>query len=411
MLRVSMAWMMLLSLWLTDVACINDMNDAAIPVAHTFRLYQWQEWCCYPCGSLLLRVAMTWMMLLSPGLTHVACINGMNDAAIPVAHWCCVYQWHEWCCYPCGSHILLVSMTWMMLLSLWLTHVACINDMNDAAIHGLTYVACNNDMHDATISGLIHVACINDMNDAAIHGAHSCCFYQWHEWCCYLCGSLMLLVSMTWMMLLSLGLTRVACINDMNDAAIPGAHSCCVYQLLEWCCYPWGSLILLVSMTCMMLLSPGLTHVGCINDMNDAAIPGVHSCCLYQWHEWCCYPRGSHMLLVLMAWMMLLSPELTHVACINDTNDAAIPEGSFLLHYHWQECCYSSYGSLISTEDGRGGQTFFYHPRYAKQHKKADVLPKRWCCELSDNCQLFYHVRPMDKCYGYTPLYIGQCLR
>ncbi|KAK2162840.1 hypothetical protein NP493_1501g01086 [Ridgeia piscesae] len=72
-----------------------------------------------------------------------------------------------------------------------------------------------------------------------------------------------------------------------------------------------------------------------------------------------------------------------------------------------QECCYTEFGSLISTEDGRGGQAFFYHPRFERLHEKYDVLPKQWCCEFSDNCEYFYRVRPMDHCSGYTPLIIG----
>ena len=73
-----------------------------------------------------------------------------------------------------------------------------------------------------------------------------------------------------------------------------------------------------------------------------------------------------------------------------------------------QECCYTPYGALIGTEDGRGGQTFFYHPRYGRLHEKYDVLPKQWCCSFTDNCDYFYHVRPIDYCWGYTPLFIGQ---
>ncbi|KAK2175059.1 hypothetical protein NP493_751g01026 [Ridgeia piscesae] len=72
-----------------------------------------------------------------------------------------------------------------------------------------------------------------------------------------------------------------------------------------------------------------------------------------------------------------------------------------------QECCYTEFGSLISTEDGRGGQTFFYHPRFERLHEKYDVQPKQWCCEFSDNCDFFYFVRPMDHCSGYMPLTIG----
>ncbi|KAK2173006.1 hypothetical protein NP493_911g00016 [Ridgeia piscesae] len=72
-----------------------------------------------------------------------------------------------------------------------------------------------------------------------------------------------------------------------------------------------------------------------------------------------------------------------------------------------QECCYSPSGSLITTEAGRGVQTFFYHPHSSTLHHKYDVLPKQWCCYLTDNCDLFYEVRPMDRCNGYTPLHTG----
>ncbi|KAK2190867.1 hypothetical protein NP493_66g06051 [Ridgeia piscesae] len=72
-----------------------------------------------------------------------------------------------------------------------------------------------------------------------------------------------------------------------------------------------------------------------------------------------------------------------------------------------QECCYTSSGSLISTFDGRGGQLFLYHPRWKKLHERSDVKPKKWCCQLSDNCKYFYRIRPLDRCLGYTPLSIG----
>ncbi|KAK2190863.1 hypothetical protein NP493_66g06040 [Ridgeia piscesae] len=72
-----------------------------------------------------------------------------------------------------------------------------------------------------------------------------------------------------------------------------------------------------------------------------------------------------------------------------------------------QECCYNPLGSLISTVDGTGGQMFLYHPRWRKLHERSDVRPKKWCCQLSDNCEYFYRVRPMDRCLGYSPLAIG----
>ncbi|KAI0231036.1 Mucin-like protein, partial [Lamellibrachia satsuma] len=72
-----------------------------------------------------------------------------------------------------------------------------------------------------------------------------------------------------------------------------------------------------------------------------------------------------------------------------------------------QECCYTPSGSLINTKDGRGGQLFFFHPHFEKQHEKYDVLPKQWCCQFTDNCDYFYRVRPMDNYLGYTPLFLG----
>ncbi|KAI0233186.1 Mucin-like protein [Lamellibrachia satsuma] len=72
-----------------------------------------------------------------------------------------------------------------------------------------------------------------------------------------------------------------------------------------------------------------------------------------------------------------------------------------------QECCYTPSGSLITTEDGRGGQTLLFHPRQWRLHEKYDVLPKQWCCQFTDNCEYFYRVRPMDQCRGYTPLFLG----
>ena len=75
-----------------------------------------------------------------------------------------------------------------------------------------------------------------------------------------------------------------------------------------------------------------------------------------------------------------------------------------------QECCYTRWGSLVNSHDGRGGHTFYFHPRWQKQHFKYDVEPKHWCCDFSDNCELFYSVRPTDYCYGYMPLFIGTLL-
>ncbi|KAI0230808.1 hypothetical protein LSAT2_018833 [Lamellibrachia satsuma] len=71
-----------------------------------------------------------------------------------------------------------------------------------------------------------------------------------------------------------------------------------------------------------------------------------------------------------------------------------------------QQCCYE-YGSLIGRRDGTGGQTFFLHPRYGRAHVDADVKPKDWCCDKSDNCDIFYEARPLDTCWGYVPPFLA----
>ncbi|KAI0212706.1 Mucin-like protein [Lamellibrachia satsuma] len=47
---------------------------------------------------------------------------------------------------------------------------------------------------------------------------------------------------------------------------------------------------------------------------------------------------------------------------------------------------------------------FLYHPRWQRLHEKADVTPKKWCCQLTDNCEYFYRVRPMDRCWNNHPI-------
>ena len=76
-----------------------------------------------------------------------------------------------------------------------------------------------------------------------------------------------------------------------------------------------------------------------------------------------------------------------------------------------QLCCYSAIGSLITTEDGLGGQASFYHPKYTQQYETNDRQPKRWCCQLTDNCHLFYSVRQIDRCQGYTPPTLGEFMQ
>ncbi|CAH1788959.1 unnamed protein product [Owenia fusiformis] len=77
-----------------------------------------------------------------------------------------------------------------------------------------------------------------------------------------------------------------------------------------------------------------------------------------------------------------------------------------------QSCCYNndwwtnwwSWGTLLT--DARYGAGHFerYHNRfYSRQHKDEDTLPRYYCCEASDNCQLFTELRPVDTCQAYVP--------
>ncbi|KAK2160812.1 hypothetical protein NP493_1626g00009 [Ridgeia piscesae] len=72
-----------------------------------------------------------------------------------------------------------------------------------------------------------------------------------------------------------------------------------------------------------------------------------------------------------------------------------------------QECCYNYWDSLITTTDGRGSHVSLYHPRWWWLHEMFDVLPKQWCCQFSDNCNLFTYLRPIDYCWGYIPPFLG----
>ena len=76
--------------------------------------------------------------------------------------------------------------------------------------------------------------------------------------------------------------------------------------------------------------------------------------------------------------------------------------------YNQQECCYNYGGSLITTTDGRGSHVSLVHRNWPVEHEVYDVQPKEWCCELSDNCEYFSFLRPVDYCWGYMPPFIGQ---
>ena len=142
--------------------------------------------------------------------------------------------------------------------------------------------------------------------------------------------------------------------------------------------------------------------------------------CLYYWLRWWCSCRRCFIGSLSVCIVVAVNNDaiassaysaavvvLRNIIVLTVSNYRVVSDCLCLSCVH-QECCYTPYGALIGTEDGRGGQTFFYHPRYRRLHEKYDVLPKQWCCLFTDNCERFYHVRPIDYCWGYTPLFIGQ---
>jgi len=68
----------------------------------------------------------------------------------------------------------------------------------------------------------------------------------------------------------------------------------------------------------------------------------------------------------------------------------------------FQQCCYGYWGQLLTTPSFEAGSALLYNPRfYWSLHYQYDVQPKEWCCLYSDNCNLYYRVRPLDRCFGY----------
>lgn len=90
-----------------------------------------------------------------------------------------------------------------------------------------------------------------------------------------------------------------------------------------------------------------------------------------------------------------------------------------------QRCCYNNFGTASfnsrSPQENRGfldtlrryqaGSLLQYNPFvYRSLYNDNDVLPKRWCCIDTNNCQLFYEFRPLDTCVGYRLPFFGKTL-
>jgi len=75
----------------------------------------------------------------------------------------------------------------------------------------------------------------------------------------------------------------------------------------------------------------------------------------------------------------------------------------------FQTCCYGRFEELITYPSYEAGSTFMYDPwMYPSLHYEYDLKPKQWCCLFSDNCHLYYQVRPLDRCVGYVFPWFGQ---
>jgi len=75
----------------------------------------------------------------------------------------------------------------------------------------------------------------------------------------------------------------------------------------------------------------------------------------------------------------------------------------------FQQCCYGWMGELLTFPSYQAGSALLYNPRfYYSLHLQYDQEPKQWCCLYSDNCRLYYRVRPLQRCFGYVFPRFGQ---
>ena len=74
------------------------------------------------------------------------------------------------------------------------------------------------------------------------------------------------------------------------------------------------------------------------------------------------------------------------------------PQPHFITIYMLQYCCYNQTGRLIQGNHNRASRLFLYRPALTEQHRLNDVVPKKWCCDQSNNCDKFHEVRPLRSC-------------
>ncbi|WAR24042.1 MUC4-like protein, partial [Mya arenaria] len=75
-----------------------------------------------------------------------------------------------------------------------------------------------------------------------------------------------------------------------------------------------------------------------------------------------------------------------------------------------KSCCYDLNTRLLVFERPYAGSFRMFNPYILtneKQHYENDILPKEWCCNLSDFCNLYYELRPTGSCYRKSPYSFG----
>lgn len=73
-----------------------------------------------------------------------------------------------------------------------------------------------------------------------------------------------------------------------------------------------------------------------------------------------------------------------------------------------QECCYSSYGSLLFATLG-SGYVFLNSPlTHPREALVTDLNPYTQCCVKARMCEEFFIHRPSDNCNNYIPVSPGK---
>ena len=77
----------------------------------------------------------------------------------------------------------------------------------------------------------------------------------------------------------------------------------------------------------------------------------------------------------------------------------------------FQQCCYDSTTGLWINDRPNAGTFLHYNPlvtAYAEHSFTHDIASKVACCDMSDNCDLYYERHPIGDCYRKTWFQFGK---